>query len=68
MRIWFAILNWLGSGYIRHRFLLKSILGFRFWTFFLSIFEKGKYFLIKNNGEIACEHKALKYNFQLKNL
>ena len=28
-------------------FLHKSILGFRFWTFFLSIFEKGKYFCVK---------------------
>ena len=26
----------------------KSILGFRFWTFFLSIFEKGRFTFEKN--------------------
>jgi len=26
-------------------------LGFRFWTFFLSIFQKGKYFCVKTLAE-----------------
>jgi len=34
-------------------FLHKSILGFRFWTFFLSIFEKGKYFCEKSEGKMG---------------
>ena len=34
-----------------HGFLPKSILGFRFWTFFLSIFQKGKYFCAKTRAE-----------------
>jgi hypothetical protein len=32
-------------------FLHKSILGFRFWTFFLSNFQKGIYFCAKTRAE-----------------
>ena len=32
-------------------FLHKSILGFRFWTFFLSIFQNRKYFCAKTAAE-----------------
>jgi len=32
-------------------FLHKSKSSFRFWTFFLSIFEKGKYFCVKTYAE-----------------
>jgi len=32
---------------------LESILGFRFWTFILSIFEKGKDFPTFSNAENA---------------
>ena len=44
----------------------KSILGFRFWTFFLSIFEKGEYFWEKRIANIASEHNALNPVFPSK--
>jgi len=49
-------------------FLLKSISAFRFWTFFLSIFEKGKYFWVKNRGKMPPEHNALFLFFMQKNV
>jgi hypothetical protein len=49
-------------------FLHKSILGFRFWTFFLSIFEKGKYFCDKSYAKTGCEPFALIFIFKKKNL
>jgi hypothetical protein len=47
-------------------FLPKSILGFRFWTFFLSIFEKGIYFSTKSYAKTDCELNALIFIFQRK--
>jgi len=37
-------------------FFPKSILGFRFWTFILSIFEKRIYFWEKNIQKTGSEH------------
>jgi hypothetical protein len=51
---------------VMQRFLLKSISGFRFWTFFLSIFEKGKYFCAKSLAKMDSEHNALFSTFQRK--
>jgi len=44
----------------------KSILGFRFWTFFLSIFEKGKYFWEKRIAKLASEHNDVNSIFPSK--
>jgi len=51
---------------VMQAFLPKSILGFRFWTFFLSIFEKGIYFSTKSYAKIDCELNALIFIFQRK--
>jgi len=42
------------------RFFPKSILGFRFWTFFLSIFENPKDFCAKSYAKHASYLYALK--------
>jgi hypothetical protein len=48
--------------------LPKSILGFRFWTFFLSIFKKEKYFCEKSDAKYASHHNGLKCIFQRKKM
>ena len=53
----------LGSKF-SNNFFPKSQLGFRFWTFFLSIFEKGKHFPKNVVAKMTCEHNAAETDFK----
>jgi len=60
--------NNMPGGPVWRDFLHKSILGFRFWTFFLSIFEKRIYFCAKSAPIFGCEHYDANLSFPKKNV